>query len=226
MPRFTRLVLFLSTLSLLIIPMGDQARADDDPGEISGTVVAGAADTCHTPQPQTSHRRCTGGSFSSLANVSLEATRLVPDQNVAVCSGQPTGAIGFTTRETTAEGRGRIDDTHLVIPAGLGTEECRVRISGRFHRVATVAVGRLGIDVHRADGTFRHSYCAKFEATAVPVGTTGITAVTAVVEGIENGHPGFPPCDDPAPPLDGRLPGDGEDPLHHDTMISPFHIDP
>jgi hypothetical protein len=215
MPRFTRLVLFLSTLSLLIIPMGNEASASDAPGEIAGTVVAGNAFSCTSAPPVISHERCVGGTFSSLANVTLEATRL-PDGGVAVCSGQPTpNTINFTTRETTAEGRGRINDIHLAIPAGgPGTEACRVRISGNFHRVGTVAVGKLGIDVHRADDTFRHSYCAEFEATAVPLGT-GATLVTAAVEGI--GH------DDTlcAALPDGRSPTDGTDALHHDTLVLP-----
>jgi hypothetical protein len=214
MPRFTRLVLFLSTLSLLIIPMGDKASATDTPGTISGTAVAGNAFTCHTPQPQTSHRRCVGGTFNAVT-VALNATRLLPTQDTAVCTGA-VAVIGFTTRETTAEGRGRIDDTHLVLSEGA--QECRVRISGRFHRVGTIANGRLGIDVHRADGTFRHSYCATFQATAVPVpgSMPPVTLVTAVVGGIQNTDPN---CVDPASPIDGRLPIDGDDPLHHDTLV-------
>jgi hypothetical protein len=193
--------------------MGNETRASDTPGTIKGQIVTNIAN-CHPPDPGSfialSHRRCTGGTFGVVA-VALEADRL-PDGGFAVCIGQPTpNAIPFTTRETTAEGRGRIDDTHLAIPlAGPPSEACRVRISGNFHREGTVYKGKLGIDVHRADDTFRHSYCATFEGEFVPPNVVNIE-----LEGV--GH------DDTlcAALPDGRAPTDSTDTLHHDTLVLP-----
>jgi hypothetical protein len=214
MPRLTRTVLFLSALSLLILPMGNEASATDGPGTIKGTVVAGSAVSC-APQVNASHVRCTGGNLSSV-EMDLTATRLVPDQNVAVCTGR-ADFIGLTTRETTLEGRGRVDDAHVFLRHPDGSH-CRVRLSGRYHRIAVWVAGRLGIDVHRADGTFRHHYCATFDGMAVPDPLTGTTVVTATIEGIQNTDPN---CGDAASPIDGRLPADGEDPEHHDTLVLP-----
>ena len=241
MPRFTRLILFLTTLSLLIVPMGDSAKAQVDPtaGEIAGFLVAGDAASCapEPPNPASlSHVRCTGGSFSGISGVGIVATRpLVPDPRMAVCAGVDLpGVVPFNTRETIAEGRGRIEQVTLRIPGGRVIDStgisdpthCDIRIEGSFHRVGTLAIGRLTLDVHLDTGDarqFRHGpntgdpYCARFVATAVPfAGPDGGTLVTAVVEGRGCGDLVSEPPNPVGSLLHGRLPGDDNDPLHHD----------
>ncbi len=198
MPRFMRTILFLSTLSLLVVPTGN-AQAQTE-GEITGSVVAGSANSCaqHTETNAFNHKRCARGSFDGLT-VELEATRdaEAPGTRTATCNGELAAdqAIGFETRETLAEGRGFISPTTIRLPgfvvhdgSGPAGTECELRISGTFHRVGTDAFGGLSIDVHvddtgAASRTFRHLYCATFEAVAVPVPGTTITAVDATVTG-------------------------------------------
>lgn len=186
MPRFTRTLLLLSVLSLLVVPTGE-ADAQTS-GELTGTLVTGDAVTCApaliTPP---AHFRCSGGAFvfGAAGRVVIEATRDAGSGMLtARCSATPGAgsAVPFTTRENTAAGRGRIGPgadigvgtgtvTHLDGTSGDGP--CTVRITGAFHRVATYARGRLVIDVHvDPPGTsrdFRHWYCARFYATAVPI---------------------------------------------------------
>ena len=97
---------------------------------------------------------------------------------------------------------------------------CDVDLDGRFHRVGTVATGRLTVRIHvqrPGDPDFQHRYCARFDATAVPT-LVGGALVNAVVEGRE-GNCLLP--QEAEDILHGRLPVDGNDPLHHDTLILP-----
>ena len=205
MPRFMRIMLLLATLGLLVGPMG-AAQAQTE-GEITGTVVAGTAASCAPTPPDPaalSHVRCVGGVFGG-AGVAVAATRPLPNPTPIVCSGD-VGNIGFDTRETVAEGRGRIP---LITVADVGGDPaCDLGLQGAFHRVGTVAIGRLELTLGG------HTYCARFDATAVPTGT-GLTVVTAAVEGRATS-----PCAT-ADPAHGRAPNDDVDPLHGDTCYLP-----
>jgi len=223
MPRFMRLVLFLATLSLLIVPLGDTAKAQTE-GELVGGLTAGNAFSCAPapPDPDSlSHVRCTGGAFDS-GGVTLEATRAAgADIRTVRCEG-PVSAIGFDTRETVAEGRGRIPLVHFDIPgtnthSGSTTDTlCDVRIEGTFHRVGTVAIGRLRITVRSDAGLsreFHHHYCVRFDATAVPGDPT---LVAAAVEGRMCPEGSADPDSDRS---HGRDPADDADTLHGGRIL-------
>jgi hypothetical protein len=205
--KLPKTLLLFSTLSLLVLPMGDKTSAQVlSTGEIVGTIVFGnTLGVCG--QPSLSHLRCTSGSF-----ISGEAQLVATDTNLnqTVCSGS-VGSVDFATRETPFEGRGRILDVHAHLSHLDGTE-CRVRISGTFHRVGTVATGRLGLDVHRADGGFRQNYCARFDVTVVPT-LMGETLAPVTIEGRAPGCASPDPFDEI---VHGRLPTDSQDTLHGD----------
>ena len=219
-----RTLLFLTTLSLLVLPTGDRASAQDvTAGEMTGAVEAGNAVSCapEPPAPESlSHVRCaTGAGEGFLAPaVQLVATRNLPVPDVEICTGD-VADIPFTTRETVAEGRGRIGPITITLTAA-DNHPCDVDLEGRFHRVGTVATGRLTVRIHvqrPGEPDFQHRYCARFDATAVPVANQG-TLVVAAVEG-RQGNCLLPEAQEDI--LHGRLPGDGNDPLHHDTLVLP-----
>lgn len=197
MPRFVRNLLLLSTLSLLLLPTGD-ARADHE-GEMTATLNGTSPITCNPTPPiaSLSHERCTGGAlYSGVPFVSVSATRDVTGaaQRTATCLDVSPGGIPVSTRATTAAARGllgpaslRVGTGTVVDPSGTGTGPCDVRLTGTYHRVGNVAVGRLVVDVQVNTGNaardFAHWYCARFVASAVPIPNTNVIEVFVEIEG-------------------------------------------
>jgi hypothetical protein len=207
-PRFRRALLLLSVLSVLVIPTGRaEAQAVE---EFTGTVSAGDVVGCN-PQPETaaSHIRCEG-SFAN-AIIDLEATRANASGEGVVeelrCTAGAAGTVAFRARQTLAEGRGFIGPgatTHITTAGQLvrvlggvplDTEDvlCRIRVAdGVFHRVGTVAYGRITVDIHAERVTapagvtvWREIYCTRFDASAVP---DPIDPNRTIVQAVANGR--------------------------------------
>jgi hypothetical protein len=206
-PRFRRALLLLSVLSVLVIPTGRaQAQAVE---EFTGTVGAGDVVGCQPdPMMATSHIRCEG-TFAN-AVIALEATR-APAEGIVEelrCESVNVGGIAFRARQTLAEGRGFVAPggvSHAAtpgqlvrlldgVPDGVENVTCRIRVAdGVFHRVGTVAYGRITVDIHaeRADpptgvNVWREIYCTRFDASAVP--DPVIDPPRTIVQAVANGR--------------------------------------
>ena len=149
----------------------------------------------------------------------LQAARNLPVPDTETCTG-PIADAPVTTRETTAEGRGRIGPITVRLTA-LDGHHCDIFLDGRFHRAGTVMLGRLTILItaQRVPVTFRHRYCARFRATAVwnPPDNSFVLAVDEI-----EGRIGNCLLPDTVEEIEhGRLPTDGNDAVHHDTFVFP-----
>jgi hypothetical protein len=224
MRRLRRALVLISLLSVALVPT-DTAGAQDPlhDGEFEGIVTASnVVSPCPNPMQPTTHCRAPG-SFEQAA-FQLVARRAGEEgrRHELVCAINPVVgdvSVPFTGRQTLAEGRGFIGGgAHIPVPGVLfrdmnhdnffGPDEtstvvCRVRVvNGYFHRVGTVAYGRITVDIHTTDDPgsdpFRHVYCGRFEASAIPTPPVG-TVVTAVASGRVDGCTG---------------PEKGQDPLH------------
>jgi hypothetical protein len=191
-PRFRRTLLLLSVLSVLIVPTG-RAEAQGVE-ELTAAVAASDVVGCSAqPENAASHIRCEGNFLN--AAIAIEATRVgPPSEGGAVqklrCDAADVGLAAFRTRQTLDEGRGfvspgggphisavgQLDTVVGGVPLGFENVICRIRVAdGVFHRLGTVAYGRVTVDVHaeRMDApagvnVWREVYCARFEASAFP----------------------------------------------------------
>lgn len=181
-------------------------------GELEGTVTASQVIAPCPGTNVASHQRCEGNFVDAGVDLVARRLR-DPDPNnpngrrheLTCVDPETDTSVPFRTRQTAAEGRGFVgpsahinpdvgilerdnnDDGDFLDPGEVVQVNCRVRVEdGDFHRVGNVAYGRIRIDVHAelaGVDVFRHHYCGRFEANAVPVPPTDITLVTAVANG-------------------------------------------